>query len=126
MSELEVMKSEKMEQFIKATRKELEVYWDNCYYSHAQRNKFTPQFSTEYTEAVLETHEEEVEKIKVYYESNIELFKKVSTRQQLWEKRLELEAKEKNSKRLLKANFKDLEKERKDRIRVNKKVNWAL
>ena len=112
-----------MEQFIMATRKELEVYWDHCYYSESQRNKFKPQFSTEYTEAVLDTHEEEVDKIRVYYENNIELFKKVSQRQQLWEKRLELEAKEKNSKRLLKANFKDLENERKDRIRVNKKVS---
>ena len=123
LTELEILKSEKMEQFIMATRKELELYWDHCYYSEQQRNKFKPQFSTEYSEAVLAAHEEEVDHIRAYYETNIELFKKVAQRQQLWEKRLELEAKEKNSKRLLKANFKDLENERKDRIRVSKRVS---
>ena len=53
LDELEILKSEKMEQFILATREELTEYWEKCYYSQAQRDKFEPFFSTNYTEELL-------------------------------------------------------------------------
>ena len=45
LDELEVLKMEKMEDFIKATRNELSSLWDLCYYSQSQREKFAPYYS---------------------------------------------------------------------------------
>ena len=74
LDELEVLKCEKMEQFIKATRVELTELWDRCYYSQHQRDKFAPFFSTDYNEDLLNEHEAEVEALQTYYNDNRELF----------------------------------------------------
>lgn len=120
MGELEVLKSEKMEQFIKATRVELEDYWNKCYYSNEQRHKFVLFFSEDYTEALLEAHEREVDSLRNYYEANIDLFNKVAKRQDLWKKMLELERKQKDPTHLLKAKGNTLLLEERDRKRVNR------
>lgn len=115
-----MLKSEKIEQFVQATRAELVSLWDLCYYSQSQRDKFFPFYSIDYTESLLEQHEKEVEAIKEYFEQNEEMFKKVAKRQELWRTMLELENKKKDPEHLLKAKGKDLLIEERDRKRVNK------
>ena len=126
LDELEILKGEKMEQFILATREELKYYWDLCYYGPNQRNKFLPFKSTEYNESTLNEHEREVEKLKEYYVANEALFKKIQKRQDLWEKMLELTAKQKDPTHLLKAKGKDLLIEERDRKRVSKVINYLF
>lgn len=122
LDELEVLKSEKMEQFIQATRQDLVELWDKCYYSQNQRDKFAPFFDTNYNDELLSVHEKEVERLKNYHEANRDLFQKVAKRQDLWKKMLELEAKQKDPGHLLKAKGNTLLLEERDRKRVNKQL----
>eukprot|EP00094_Tigriopus_californicus_P011075 TCALIF_10686-PA protein Name:"Similar to Prc1 Protein regulator of cytokinesis 1 (Mus musculus)" AED:0.13 eAED:0.14 QI:0/0/0/0.75/1/0.75/4/0/454 len=122
LNELEVLKSEKMEQFIHATRQDLIELWDKCYYSQSQRDKFSPFFDTNYNDELLSIHEIEVERLKSYHEANRDLFQKVAKRQDLWKKMLELEAKQKDPGHLLKAKGNTLLLEERDRKRVNKQL----
>ncbi len=117
-----MLKSEKMEEFIKATRVELSNLWDRCYYSQHQRDKFHPFYSIDFNEDVLKQHEDEVERLQNYYNQHIDMFKKVTKRQQLWTKMLELRAKQSDPNHLLKAKTKDLFEEERDRNRVKKVV----
>ena len=112
-----------MEQFIAATREELVSFWDKCYYAESQREKFVPFYSKEYTEETLERHEQEVERIRQYYETNKSLFVKVEKRQELWRKMRELEESEKDPQRLLKAKGNALLLEERERKKVNKVNN---
>ena len=58
-----------------------------------------PLHSIEFNEELLERHEAEVEKMKVYYEENKELFTKVSERQEVWSKFMDLERRAKDPAR---------------------------
>ena len=106
-----------MANVIAATRKELEEWWEKCYYSEEQRNSckywssgkinfhiifnLVVMFlsalhgmfcnSDEKTEEVLECYEREVEKVKKYYEQYQDMLEKVARRQKLWGDFLEFE-----------------------------------
>ena len=128
-SELEVLKAERMEEFIKATRVELVDLWNQCYYGQNERNKFTYFFSVEFTEETLEKHEEEIKRLRDYYEEHEDMFLLVKKRQKLWETMLELREKANDPDRLRNARGAELLNEEKDRKRVNKflpKVNEEL
>lgn len=60
-----------------------------------------PLHSIEFNEELLERHEQEVERMKAYYEENKDLFTKVSQRQQVWGKFMELERRAKDPARLV-------------------------
>ena len=55
-----MLKTERIGQFIHATRMELVDYWDKCHYSQEERDKFDPFYADEFTEELLEKHEAEV------------------------------------------------------------------
>lgn len=120
LDDLEAEKKTKMEHFINKTREELVSLWDMCYYSKAQRERFRPYFSIDYTESLLEDHEKEVEHLKEYYHDNLDLFNKVKKRQDLWKTMLELEEKKKDQTYLFKAKGNTLLEDEKNRKRVNK------
>merc|ERR1719342_527095 len=67
---LEEIKKANIEQFIINLRDELHGIWDDCYYSPDQRNDFEPLHSVDFTEDLLEKHEEEVASMKLYYEQH--------------------------------------------------------
>ncbi|QQP50217.1 Uncharacterized protein FKW44_011144, partial [Caligus rogercresseyi] len=95
LDELELLKAQHMERFLVAARKELDEWWDRCFYTQRQRSLFAPYFSHDYTEDVLSKHEVEIENIKSYFTANEALFQMVEQRQDLWAKKLELERKAK-------------------------------
>ena len=96
---LEEIKKENIEQFIINLRNELHGLWEQCYFSSEQINAFQPLHSINFTETLLEQHEAEVERLKALYEENQELFEKVSQRQEVWSKFMELEKKAKDPSR---------------------------
>ena len=55
-----MLKTERIGQFIHATRMELVDFWDKCHYSQEERDKFEPFYADEFTEELLEKHETEV------------------------------------------------------------------
>ena len=56
-----MLKTERIGQFIHATRMELVDYWDKCHYSQEERDKFDPFYADEFTEELLQKHEAEVQ-----------------------------------------------------------------
>ena len=96
---LEEIKKENIEQFIINLRNELHGLWEQCFYSSEQINAFAPLHSIDFSETLLELHEAEVERLKGHYEENKELFTKVSQRQEVWSKFMELEKRAKDPTR---------------------------
>merc|ERR1719219_2810503 len=117
---LEEIKKENIEQFIINLRNELHGLWEQCFFSSEQINAFVPLHSIDFGENLLELHEAEVERLKAHYEENRELFTKVSQRQEVWSKFMELEKRAKDPTRLMNARGNNLLLEEKERNKVNK------
>ena len=120
MDRLEEIKKENIEQFIINLRNELHGLWEQCFYSSEQINDFVPLHSINFSENLLELHEAEVERLKAHYEENRELFTKVSQRQEVWSKFMELEKRAKDPSRLMNSRGNNLLMEEKERSKVNK------
>ena len=71
------------------------------YKSPVCRNAFAPLHSTSFTEELLEAHEAEASRMKEYYNLHCDLFKKVSQRQEVWNKFMELERRAKDPSRFV-------------------------
>jgi protein regulator of cytokinesis 1 len=78
LKELEVLKLQHLEVFVVKIRQELKTWWDNCYYGAAQRQQFKPFYSDDFSEALLDQHERELDKIKKHYNENSHLFAMVT------------------------------------------------
>ena len=114
------IKKANIDKLVISLRKELSQIWDKCFYTEEQRNKFISQYSSDFTEELLEKHEAEVAKLKKYFLDNKEIFDKVSQRQKIWNQFVELERRSKDSSRLLNARGSNLLMEEKERNKVNK------
>jgi len=117
---LEEVKKANIEQFIINLRNELHDVWDKCFFSPEQRNAFKPLHSIDFTEELLEAHEEQLDDMKCYHDQHKDLFKKVSQRQQVWAKFMELERRSKDPSRLMNSRGNNLLKEERERSKVNK------
>lgn len=117
---LEEIKRANIEKFINTLRNELHKLWDRCFYSPDQRNLFSPLHSVDFTETLLEQHEEEAERMKKYLTDHQDLFDKVAQRQEVWNKFMELERRAKDPSRLMNARGNSLLQEEKERNKVNK------
>ena len=65
LSQLEQQKLANLQRLTEAIRSELAEYWEKCYYSADQRGQFVPAYDENYTEELLEEHEEELQRMKV-------------------------------------------------------------
>merc|ERR1719233_357922 len=117
---LEEIKKANIEKFVNNLRNELHCLWDRCFYSPDQRNNFSPLHCIEFTEELLEEHEEEAKRLKIYLDENKELFDRVAMRQEVWNKFMELERRAKDPSRLMNARGNSLLQEEKERNKVNK------
>ena len=59
------MKRANLKSLTEATRSDIGILWDKCYYSQEQRQEFTSAFDESYTEDLLTTHENELERLQV-------------------------------------------------------------
>jgi len=117
---LEEIRKANIEKFVINLRNELHCLWDKCFYSEDQRTKFSPLLCSEFTEELLEEHEEEAKRLKKYLDENKELFDRVAMRQEVWNKFMELERRAKDPTRLMNARGNSLLQEEKERNKVNK------
>lgn len=101
LARCERLKLQNIEQIIKATRKELIVWWDKCFVLSDVRAAFRPFYEETMTEDLLILHEAEIESLKDYYRQNRDMLEKVAKRQQLWEELLDLEHRACNPDRFL-------------------------
>ncbi|GFO34174.1 protein regulator of cytokinesis 1 [Plakobranchus ocellatus] len=92
IAECEKLKFENMRKFIDGIRNELKSWWDKCYFCKEQRSQFKGFYEDDYTEELLSKHEEELERVRKYYNSARELFEKLAQRDELFKKMIIMEA----------------------------------
>ncbi|XP_062275648.1 protein regulator of cytokinesis 1b [Scomber scombrus] len=90
---LEELKLMNIHNFTDATRSEIAVFWEKCFFSIDQRQAFSPYFSEDFTEELLALHEAEIQRLKLHYEEHKELFDGVNQWEESWRLFLELEKK---------------------------------
>ena len=78
---------------------------NNIFFYQEQRDTFSQIHSEEFSEQLLEEHENEVKKLQEYFNKNRELFVKVEQRQTVWKKYMELERRAKDPSRSLSIMF---------------------
>lgn len=124
----EKLKFENIQRFVEGMRKELTEWWDKCYYSQQQRSSFTAFKSDNFTEELLQQHDEEVFKLKTYYEKHRQLFDDINQWAILFHKMLEHEKKANDPNRFNNRGGRLLqeEKERKKVIKDLPKVEEDL
>jgi len=120
VSRLEGIKRANTEKFVNNLRTQLHCLWDKCFYSIEQRNSFSPLHSVEFSEEILEAHEAEVLRLKKYLDDNQELFAKVSKRQEVWKRYMDLESRAKDPTRLMNSRGNSLLEEERERKSVNR------
>ncbi|XP_023801774.1 protein regulator of cytokinesis 1 isoform X2 [Cyanistes caeruleus] len=119
---LEELKLQNMKSVIHAIRAELADYWDKCFYSQEQRESFSPFYDEDYTETLLELHDAEVGKMKIYYETHKDLFEAVQKWEENWKLFLELESKATDPSRFTNRGG-NLLKEEKQRAKLQKTLS---
>lgn len=65
LEKLEADKLASLQRLTERARSEIAVLWNKCFYSADQRNEFTAATDENYTETLLEIHEEELVKMHV-------------------------------------------------------------
>ncbi|XP_063216139.1 protein regulator of cytokinesis 1-like isoform X1 [Bacillus rossius redtenbacheri] len=91
LTRLEEIKRQNIKKFVEYARRDLEEWWQKCHLSEQQKLSFIPYHSDCYTEDLLELHELEVQKLKYFHQSNIDIFQLVQERQNLWDRMLYIE-----------------------------------
>ncbi|KFO96649.1 Protein regulator of cytokinesis 1, partial [Calypte anna] len=119
---LEELKLQNMKSVIQAIRVELADLWDKCFYSQEQREDFSPYYDEDYTETLLELHDAEVGKVKIYYETHKDLFEAVQKWEENWKLFLELERKATDPSRFTNRGG-NLLKEEKQRAKLQKTLS---
>ncbi|XP_053220406.1 protein regulator of cytokinesis 1 isoform X2 [Podarcis raffonei] len=90
---LQELKFQNIRNVVEATRAELADYWDKCFYGEEQRRAFYPYYEDDFTEELLQQHEEEVSRLKQCYERHQELFESIHKWEKNWRLFQELERK---------------------------------
>ncbi|XP_063234497.1 protein regulator of cytokinesis 1-like [Bacillus rossius redtenbacheri] len=120
LSCLEEVRKSKFEQFVQLLRKELDCWWWKCFYSEEQKKEFLPYYSSDYSEELLRLHEQQLEKVKKFYNDNISIFKLVHQRQKLWDMMIDIENKAYDPSRLFDNRGGQLLQEEKEKRMVQK------
>jgi len=128
LTALQRLKLANLQRLTEGLRCEIIGYYEKCYYSTDERTMFTPAYDENYTEELLIEHEEELERIKTYYNDNKEMFLNVEKWNKLFVKLLEMEAKSQDPNRYNNrgGGLLQEEKERKKIIRQLPKIEEEL
>ncbi|XP_072482169.1 protein regulator of cytokinesis 1-like [Notamacropus eugenii] len=119
---LEDLRLQNLKKMITAIRVELVLYWERCFYSQQQKEAFTHYYDENYTEILLQLHDEELVKLKQYYDSHKELFEGVLKWEKSWSLFLELERKTSDPSRFMNRGG-NLLKEEKQRATLQKTLS---
>uniref|UniRef100_A0A674K3Q2 Protein regulator of cytokinesis 1 n=1 Tax=Terrapene triunguis TaxID=2587831 RepID=A0A674K3Q2_9SAUR len=116
---LEELKKENLKGVIGKVRQELDLYWGKCLYSTEQKSAFHPYYDDNFTEDLLNQHDEEVMKMKLLYEKNKALYDGIAKWEATWKQFMELEKKSTNPNRLVNRGG-TLLKEERERSKIHK------
>ncbi|XP_062867806.1 protein regulator of cytokinesis 1 [Trichomycterus rosablanca] len=117
---LEVLQKSKLEEVIDKVRQELVVLWEKCMFGPEQREAFNAHFcDSNYTEELLSLHDQEVLKVKEFYESARPLLESIEKWERHWVLFQDFERKAADPNRFSNRGG-ALLKESKDRAKVQK------
>ncbi|XP_027716891.1 protein regulator of cytokinesis 1-like [Vombatus ursinus] len=119
MDRLEDLRIQNLKKMIEASKVELALYWEKCFYSQQQKEAFTYYYNEDYTEILLKLHGEEIVKLKQYYKLHKELFEGVQKWEKNWRLFLEFERKASDPSRFMNRGG-NLLKEEKQRAKLQK------
>ncbi|EDV22718.1 uncharacterized protein TRIADDRAFT_58568 [Trichoplax adhaerens] len=93
---LNKMKLENLKKLVEKSRQDLNQWWDKCHFDSEERMKFEPvtsgETSKDYSEDLLNLHENEIKRITDYYSEHESYYQLVEHWYTLWNKWLEFEA----------------------------------
>uniref|UniRef100_A0A8C4RJ99 Zgc:86764 n=1 Tax=Erpetoichthys calabaricus TaxID=27687 RepID=A0A8C4RJ99_ERPCA len=115
----EVQKQANMQEVIENIRKELLEFWDKCTFSTEQRESFAAFSDGNFTEELLVKHEDELSRLKSYYEKCKSVFEAVERWEQNWRLFQDFERKASDPSRFSNRGG-SLLKESKERTKVQK------
>uniref|UniRef100_A0A8C4RHE6 Zgc:86764 n=1 Tax=Erpetoichthys calabaricus TaxID=27687 RepID=A0A8C4RHE6_ERPCA len=119
LERLEELKRANMQEVIENIRKELLEFWDKCTFSTEQRESFAAFSDGNFTEELLVKHEDELSRLKSYYEKCKSVFEAVERWEQNWRLFQDFERKASDPSRFSNRGG-SLLKESKERTKVQK------
>ncbi|XP_062984523.1 protein regulator of cytokinesis 1-like [Elgaria multicarinata webbii] len=121
LQNLEELKKEKLKEITLKVRQELDSYWQKCFYGEEQRAAFQAFYNDNFSEELLNQHDEELLKMKDVYEKNKHLYDRVQKWVTIWARFLELEKKTTDPSRLLNRGG-NLLREEKESSKIQKQL----
>ncbi|KAJ7335285.1 hypothetical protein JRQ81_013226 [Phrynocephalus forsythii] len=115
------LKKEQLKEITLKVRHELQSYWQKCYFGDEQKAAFQPFYNDVFSEELLNQHDEELMKMKSFYEKNKYLYDNVHKWETVWNQFMELEKKSTDPSRLLNRGG-NLLKDERARVKIQKQL----
>lgn len=101
LARLNELKRQNLHLFVEDARTKLQELWDALYFAEDEMLEFTPAFSDVYSDALLEAHEQEIERLETLREQRAPTLALVDRHRSLVAERDELAASSQDASRLL-------------------------
>ncbi|XP_053146581.1 protein regulator of cytokinesis 1-like isoform X2 [Hemicordylus capensis] len=118
---LEKLKKEKLKEMTLKVRQEINSYWQKCFYNDEQKAAFQPFYHDNFSEDLLNQHDEELLKMKDLYEKNKLLYDSIQKWENTWDRFIELQRKSTDPSRLLNRGG-NLLKDERERSKIQKQL----
>ncbi|XP_061491020.1 protein regulator of cytokinesis 1-like isoform X2 [Rhineura floridana] len=118
---LEELKKASLKEITLKVRQELENYWKKCFYADEQRSTFQAFYNDNFSEVLLNQHDEELLKMKDVYEKSKHIYDSVHKWEAIWNQFIELEKKSTDPSRLLNRGG-NLLKDERERSKIQKQL----
>lgn len=83
LEKLLVLKQERIGEFIERAREELQILWEQLYYSETQRHQFLSAYSEELDDKILMVYEEEISRLRLELEDSKYIIERIQKYMQL-------------------------------------------
>lgn len=101
LSRLNELKRQNLHLFVEDARYKLQELWDGLYFSEEEMLEFTPAFSDVYSDALLEAHEQEINRLEALKEQRAPTLDLIDTHRALVKERDDLQASSQDASRLM-------------------------
>ncbi|KFY07235.1 hypothetical protein V492_07332 [Pseudogymnoascus sp. VKM F-4246] len=101
LSRLNELKRQNLHLFVEDARYKLQELWDGLYFSEEEMLEFTPAFSDVYSDALLEAHEQEIDRLESLKEQRAPMLALIDKHRSLVKDRDDLSAASQDASRLM-------------------------
>jgi protein regulator of cytokinesis 1 len=101
LARLNELKRQNLHLFVEDARYTLQELWDGLYFSEEEMLEFTPAFSDVYSDALLEAHEQEIERLETLREQRAPMLTLIDKHRSLVKDRDDLSAASQDASRLM-------------------------